>query len=188
MVNFEEGNAERPFVAGTLYHGGAKPDSWQTEKNNIKAIRTRSGHTIELNDTQGEEKINIYDNEGSIISFDTQAKSLTIQAAENIEMGAKNIKIVAEENIDIQAKGAISTASEKDTAIISKGKATVQATQDATVNSNAQVTIEAGSNATLKGQKVVAEGQAIAELKGQQAKVQGQMTIVQGASGKIDVV
>ena len=60
-----------------------------SDQYNLKAIRTRSGHTIELNDTEGEEKINIYDNEGSIITFDTQAKSLTINATESIEFGTK---------------------------------------------------------------------------------------------------
>ena len=105
---------------------GHAQNKFQTDANNFKAIRTRSGHTIELNNTEGEEKINIYDNEGSIITFDTQAKSLTINATENIEIGAKNIKIVAEENIDIQAKGNITKAAEGDVSIQSKGATDIQ--------------------------------------------------------------
>ncbi|QKX05228.1 hypothetical protein HN014_09955 [Aquimarina sp. TRL1] len=187
VCQFENNHSERPYVAGSLYHGVAKAENWQSEQNNVKAIRTRSGHTIELNDTEGEEKINIYDNEGSIITFDTQAKSLYVQSAENMEFTAKNIRLVAEENIDVQARGNINTASEGDTSILSEGATNLQATGDTTINSDANVTVEASSNAEFKGQQAVVEGQSVAELKGQQTTVQGQMTALQGASGKVDI-
>ena len=188
LVGFEGGNAERPFVMGALYTGVNKPEEWQTDANNVKAIRTRSGHTIELNDTEGEEKINIYDNEGSIITFDTQAKSLTINATENIEISAKNIKILAEENIDIQAKGDLNTASEGDTVILSQGSTAVQSTGDVDVTSDGAIAIEAKTEAELKGMNVTVEGKTKANLKGMQTKIEGQMTAVQGAAGKIDVL
>jgi len=188
LVGFEGGNAEHPYVMGSLYNGNAKPEEWKTEANDVKAIRTRSGHTIELNDTDGEEKINIYDNEGSIITFDTQAKSLYITATENIEFTAKNIKMIAEENIELEAKGALKTASEKDTSIVAKGKVALQAQKDITANSDAKITIVATTDAAISGQNVKAEGKVGAELKGMQTKVAGQMTAIQGASGKIDVM
>ncbi len=188
LVGFEGGNAERPYVMGALYNGTKKADTWQSDNNDIKAIRTRSGHTIELNDTDGEEKINIYDNEGSIISFDTQAKSLTINATETIDIAAKNINLVAEENITLQAQGDIATAAEGDVTSQSQGATTLQANGDATVSSNGAITVEATTDATLTGQNVTAEGTAAASLKGAQTTVEGQMTVVQGASGKIDVV
>ncbi|NER18526.1 type VI secretion system Vgr family protein [Spongiivirga citrea] len=188
LIGFEGGNAERPYVMGTLYNGNANPAGWKTDANDIKAIRTRSGHTIEFDDTDGEEKIKIYDNEGSIIIFDTKEKSLYINATENIEMAAKNIKIMAEENIEIQAKGNIETASEGDTSIQTEGNTTLQAKGDTVISSDASVTVEAKTDAEVKGQNVTAEGKVAAELKGQQTKVQGQMTVIQGASGKIDVV
>ncbi len=188
LIGFEEGNAEHPYVMGSLYNGTGKAEEFKTDANDVKVIRTRSGHTIELNDTEGEEKINIYDNEGSIITFDTQAKSLHITATENIEMQAKNIKITAEENIELQAQKEIKTASEGDTSIISQGATNLQADSDTSISSSANVNIEATSNAELKGQAVKVEGQTTADLKGQQTSVQGQMTSVQGASGKIEVV
>ncbi len=188
LVGFEGGNAEHPYMMGSLYNGNGKAEEFQSDANDVKSIRTRSGHTIELNDKEGEEKINIYDNEGSIITFDTQAKSLFITATENIEFTAKNIKIVAEENIDIQAQGEIKTASEGDTSVLSQGATNLQAEGDTLINSSGNVTVEATGNAELKGQSVTVEGQTAAELKGQQTTVQGQMTAVQGASGKIDVM
>ena len=44
LVGFEGSNAEKPYVIGSLYHGKAKPDKWVNADNDIKAIRTRSGH------------------------------------------------------------------------------------------------------------------------------------------------
>ncbi len=187
LVGFENGEVERPFMQAALYTGANKPEEWQTDANNVKAIRTRSGHTIELNDTEGEEKINIYDNEGSIIIFDTVAKSLTINATETIDIGAKNINIVAEENITIQAQGDIITAAEGDISIQSQGATDIQATGDASLVSSGAVTVEATSDATLAGANAVVSGQASAELNGAQAKVAGSaMTEISGGIVKVN--
>lgn len=188
LIGFEGGNAELPYVLGSLYNGNAKPENWKTDTNDIKAIRTRSGHTIELNDTDGEEKINIYDNEGSIITFDTQKKSLFISAAENIEFNAKNIKMIAEEQVDIQTKGDINCTSEGDSNFLSKGKTTIQSTGEIEASSNGAISMEAKSSLELKGQSIKAEAKTEATLKGMTTKVEGQITAIQGAGGKLDVM
>ena len=187
LVGFENGEVERPFMQAALYTGTNKPEDFQTDANNVKAIRTRSGHTIELNDIEGEEKINIYDNEGSIITFDTQAKSLTINSVETIDIGAKNINIVAEENINIQAQGNIAQAAEGDMSLQSEGATNIQATGDASISSSGAVNVEAGSDANISGVNAVVSGQASAELNGAQAKVAGSaMTEVSGGIVKIN--
>ncbi|MCR1024164.1 phage baseplate assembly protein V [Cellulophaga baltica] len=187
LVGFENNNPEKPYVLSAGFNSSAKSGMADAD-NNLKTIRTRSGHTIELNDTDGEEKINIYDHEGSIITFDTQAKSLYITATENIEFQAKNIKMIAEENIDIQAQGNIATVAEGDITSQSQGATILQAEGDTTISSDASVTIQATTDASIIGQNVTAEGQIAADIKGQQTTVQGQMTILKGASGKIDIV
>ena len=48
--------------------------------------------------------------------------------------------------------------------------------------------IEAKTDAELKGQSVAIEGKTEAKLKGMQTSVEGQMTAIQGAGGKIDVM
>ncbi|KAB1067303.1 hypothetical protein F6U93_12895 [Tamlana haliotis] len=188
LVGFQGGNAERPYVLGSLYHGSMKAESWKTDANDIKAIRTRSGHTIELNDTDGAEKINIYDNKGSIITFDTQEKSLYITATENLEFQAKNIKITAEENIALEAKGDIITASEGDTSIVAQGDANLQSEGDATISSQASITLESTKDTSVKAQNITTEAHVSNKTKGQQTQIQGQITAVQGASGKIEVM
>jgi len=101
LVGFEGGNAERPYIMGSLYHGSHRPESWKTEKNDIKAIRTRSGHTFEMNDANGSESITITDKNGNVIRIDTANNDIMISALENMTLNAKNMQINVEENMDI---------------------------------------------------------------------------------------
>ncbi len=183
MVGYEHGNPSRPYVMGSLFHrdnsGGA------ADSNSVKSIITRSGHTIKLDDTEGEEKISIYDNEGSIITFDTQAKSLTISANENVDISAKNINITAEENIVIGAKANIDIAAEGDLNEQAQGNVTVQSGGDTLVNSEATATITATGDAAVSGQNVAVGGQQNTEISGgAETTVSGTITTVQGAAGK----
>ncbi|WP_108868970.1 type VI secretion system Vgr family protein [Aquimarina aquimarini] len=101
LVGFEGGNAERPYIMGALYTGTQNPQSWGTQANDVKAIRTRSGHTIELNDSKGTEFISITDKNRNIIHIDTANNDITISAGENMTFNAKNMQINVEENLDV---------------------------------------------------------------------------------------
>lgn len=96
MVGFEGGNADRPYVNGTLYNGVGNPDvAWLPEKNSrnqVKAIRTRNGHTIEIHDEGEDGYIRIYDNkkENYILTFSTDDKLIRLESTGNIELHAKN--------------------------------------------------------------------------------------------------
>lgn len=96
MVDFEGGNAERPYVKGTLYNGMGDPDpAWVPNSNSsnpIKAIRTRNGHTIEIHDEGNDGYIRIYDNEKEnyILTFSTDQKLIKLESTGNIELYAQN--------------------------------------------------------------------------------------------------
>jgi type VI secretion system secreted protein VgrG len=49
LVGFEGGNAERPYILGTNYNG-SESSGYADASNNVKAIHTRSGTKILLND------------------------------------------------------------------------------------------------------------------------------------------
>ena len=68
MVDFENGNAERPFVLGAHYNGAAKSGY----KPTTKAIHTQSGTKIVLNDEDG--SIKIEDAVGNSLIFDGNQK------------------------------------------------------------------------------------------------------------------
>ena len=111
MIDFEGGNAERPYVKGTLYNGdtqyGTPDDKWLpngNSANQIKAIRTRNGHTIEIHDEGNDGYIRIYDNEKEnyILTFSTDQKLIKLESTGNIELYAKN-DIIMHAGHDINA-------------------------------------------------------------------------------------
>lgn len=108
MIDFEGGNAERPYVKGTLYNGVGEPDSaWLSNNNSsnqVKAIRTRNGHTIEIHDEGEDGYIRIYDNEKEnyILTFSTDEKLIKLESTGNIELYAKN-DIIMHAGHDINA-------------------------------------------------------------------------------------
>lgn len=105
MVDFEGGNAERPFVKGTLYNGPGNPDvAWLPGDNQVKAIRTRNGHTIEIWDQGSGGYIRIYDNEKEnyILTFSTDEKLIKLESTGNIELYAER-DIIMHAGHDINA-------------------------------------------------------------------------------------
>jgi phage protein D len=66
LVSFEHGDPSRPYVVGFLWNGTDSPPKKNSEavangKVNLRVLKTRSGHTITLDDTEGSEKIEIVD-------------------------------------------------------------------------------------------------------------------------------
>lgn len=108
MIDFEGGNAERPYIKGTLYNGIGNPDgAWlpnNNSSNQIKAIRTRNGHTIEIHDEGNDGYIRIYDNEKEnyILTFSTDEKLIKLESTGNIELYAQN-DIIMHAGHDINA-------------------------------------------------------------------------------------
>lgn len=108
MIDFEGGNAERPYVKGTLYNGVEDVDgAWVASNNShnqVKAIRTRNGHTIEIHDEGNDGYIRIYDNEKEnyILTFSTDRKLIMLESTGNIELYAQN-DIIMHAGHDINA-------------------------------------------------------------------------------------
>ena len=132
LVGFEGGNAERPYVMGALYNGSKNAGGWQSSSNDIKAIRTRSGHTIELNDADGAESITITDKNSNILIIDTANNNIEITAGETMTLNAKNIEINASEEINIKAGTNMITKVTEDHSLSSKNN-TVTSEENTTV-------------------------------------------------------
>lgn len=97
LVDFEGGNAERPFVIGAHYNGEAKSGYSPT----TKAIHTQSGTKILLNDADG--SVRIEDPSGNIYAMDGKG-NIKVQAPKNITFVAgENISLRATASIDIDA-------------------------------------------------------------------------------------
>ncbi len=99
IVGFEGNDPTKAFVIGTTYHGKAK-QSYSSSGNDKKAIRTRSGIEILMNDSDG--SLTIIDPSGNIINMDGK-KNITITCPETFTVNAKDIKLNAKNNINIDA-------------------------------------------------------------------------------------
>ena len=139
MVGFEMNNAERPYIIGSLYNGGnGKPDeNWAVSKeedgttNNIKAIRTRNGHTIRFNDKGNAGLLEIYDNKNNTyhITLSADDKKITIYSAGEIE-------VVADTDINIKAKGDIGVNADGNIGIKSKGNISMEAKKEVSIQAS----------------------------------------------------
>ncbi len=100
LVAFEQGNMNYPYVIGALWNGADKPPEKNSDgKNNVRMIKSRSGHIIKIDDTDGSEKIEIIDkSEENKICIDSANKKISIECGGDIELSASKGKV------SIQAK------------------------------------------------------------------------------------
>ena len=112
LVGFEHNNAERPYVMGSRYSCYRSMNSeWQqlNGKNNVKGFRSRSGHTVEIIDKDGDLKDGTNFNTGGrihIYDAKTHAYDIVLDTDKNlIRMESKgNIMLTANNNIVLHAK------------------------------------------------------------------------------------
>lgn len=71
LLVFEHGDMRRPYIIGALWNGkDAIPDErGEDKKNDIRLIKSRSGHTIIFDDSDGNELITINDKHGNTIEL-----------------------------------------------------------------------------------------------------------------------
>lgn len=168
FVNFEEGNFERPYVSGAQF-GQKEPveEGWYEPDNKVKAIRTASGHTIEIHDViEGKDYqdggfIRVYDNQTQIyeVLLSTDKKlikmnckgDIVMHADGNISMSAGgNINASAGENINTDAGGSIRNKAGEHVSNSAGGDFNAGAGGTFNGSAGGEVIINAGSNFSAK--------------------------------------
>jgi uncharacterized protein involved in type VI secretion and phage assembly len=125
LVAFEHGDVRFPYVIGAMWNGQDQPPANNSDgQNNIRVIQSRSGHIVRLDDTDGNEKIEIIDKTGN--------NSLTIESSSN------NITLTCNGRMKLQAMQGVEITSQADVKI----------------QANTTMDIEAAGNASLKGMLV----------------------------------
>lgn len=157
MVGFEMNNAERPYIIGSFYNGGnGKPDDkWAVSKeedsttNNIKAIRTRNGHTILFNDKGDAGLLEIYDNKNNTyhITLSADDKKITIYSAGNVE-------VIADNDINVNAGNNIAVNAEGDITVNAKGDIGMNADGNIGIKSKGNISMEAKKEVSIQASKV----------------------------------
>ncbi|MEA3354634.1 MAG: phage baseplate assembly protein V [Campylobacterota bacterium] len=154
LVAFENGDINYPYVIGTLWNGKDKPiESNDDGKNNIKAIHSRSGHKIILDDTKDNEKFILKDKTGKrVFTFDVKAKLIKLENTEDkgeIKITSKGkMTIQSDDAMDIKAKKKITIKSNDDVEISGKN-VTTKSTANMNIKSGAKLDIKATSSAKI---------------------------------------
>lgn len=133
LVAFEQGDPRFPYVVGSLWSQNALPPPAGDAPGDVRVLRSRSGHTVRLDDTEGEEKIEIIDkSEKNSIVISTKDNTLTLTCDADLTLESKSGKLV------LKAAGGVEVAS-----------------QDAlTLEAKADVNVTGGGNVNVKGSTI----------------------------------
>lgn len=118
LVAFEGDDVTRPYVIGALWNGRDRPPHDNADgQNNLRVIRSRSGHVVKLDDTAGAEKIEIVDKSGkNTLVIATATNEITITSASNITLKAdqgtiklsgRSVQISTSAETKVQAQGGL---------------------------------------------------------------------------------
>jgi uncharacterized protein involved in type VI secretion and phage assembly len=125
-----------PYVLGALWNGQQAPPASNADgKNNLRLIKSRSGHIIRLNDEADKETIEIVDKSAkNSIVFDTATNTITITTDKDITLSAAQGTITLEAQ-KIEIKSSAATSIEAGAGMDVKASATMNI-KGSTVNIN----------------------------------------------------
>ncbi|WP_370573070.1 phage baseplate assembly protein V [Methanomethylovorans sp.] len=132
LVAFERGDINYPYVIGSLWNGQDKPPETNADgKNNIRKIRSRSGHEIIFNDDDkakqekieihtrgghriilddsgGKEKIEIVDKSGNNkITIDSVQNSIALESAMKLTIKANVVEIEGTASLTLKSNASL---------------------------------------------------------------------------------
>lgn len=159
IIGFEGGSPTKPYMIGSVYHGKAT-NSFGNAGNDVKALQTRSGTKIIMNDAEG--SVFIEDKGGNSIMIDGKGNitvkstdTVTIDAANLITFKTKKISMEAVDEIAMNSKVLDGQFSETST-LFGKNENNVLSTTAVNVGSDNKVSIAAQVEVDVFGKTKVA--------------------------------
>lgn len=201
LVCFEHGNINHPYIIGALYNSTDKVvEKNENGENNLRIIKSRSGHKITLDDTKDKEKMIIEDKSNNrSITFDVKENKIDIKNDEDkgtITIDAKgDITIDSEAKITIKSSSGIDLTSDGDinlsgNKVSIKSKSTMEIDSSSSLKAKSKTTmnLEASTSLTAKGSSSAkVEGGSVTVKGTGSATLQGATVSVKGSgSGTFD--
>jgi uncharacterized protein involved in type VI secretion and phage assembly len=178
LVAFENNDVNHPYILGALWNAKDKPplpanEAVKSGKVNKRMIKSRSGHTIIIDDTSGEEKISIIDKtQKNSVEIDSKSNAITINSAADITIEGKA-------NLTLKGKTVSIEATQGGNMDLKANNLNVQATAKATLKGNSGVDVDGGPSLNIKsvgttkveGTQTSINGSAMTEIKGALVKI-----------------
>jgi uncharacterized protein involved in type VI secretion and phage assembly len=107
LVAFEAGDVRRPYVVGALWNPKSPPPARMDAagENNLKMLRSRSGITITIDDTDGAERLAVATPAGQSLTMTAGADGIEIAdgSGTTIRIRPSGIAIAAAAQVTVQA-------------------------------------------------------------------------------------
>ena len=165
MVDFELGDPCRPYVSGSMFHKnngeGGNAD------NHIKTIVTRSGHTIEFDDSKDSTwGITIKDAEKNTIHWNTKHKTIEIIAPLKVVVKSEEIDCIASKCVKLESGDEIRLQA-KNTLLINAKTISTNAEDKYSLDAKTIETIaESTSQQTTKGDMILSSKKEVKTISG----------------------
>jgi len=163
LVAFQMGDIREPIVIGSLWSKKNPPPPGKDDKNNIRKIKSRAGHEIILDDTDGDGKLTLKTKKGHQLELADKQDTIVLK-----EQSGQNV---------ITIKGGSANSIE-----VTSGQTKIM------LNNKGDVSIESMKAIKLKSTQVAIEASAMLDIKaGGSLNVKADGIIsIQGAMVKIN--
>jgi type VI secretion system secreted protein VgrG len=167
IVGFEGNSPTKAYVDGTVYHGKAN-STHSNAGNDVKALQTRSGNKVVMNDAAG--SVFVEDKDGNSMMYDG-AGNITVKANKKIHLvcGSASITMLEDGTIDIVGKDVTSIGSASVNAISGGESSNSGITIDPTsINASAvqKILVGSGTELSMQSTETTISGTATTNVTG----------------------
>lgn len=124
LVAAEDGDPSHLYVLGMLWNGQQAPPASNDGANNIRLIKSRSGHTVRFNDDESApevevkladgkrllldgERVVLSDGDRNVITLTTSSGAIEISAGQQLTLKAANVAIEASAAMTVSSSGTL---------------------------------------------------------------------------------
>ena len=133
LLAFKLGEVSEPYIIGALWTKDAPPPDADYEKNNIRTIKSRSGHVITVADAKSKNNIVIQGGDSGSITVTSQGSGTTSQitlkgSGDIVISGSNSVKITSTAKIDIESSGMMNLKATGNLSLQSDAMVTIKGT------------------------------------------------------------